>query len=143
MFSNARLSERRLPADARLPFDFTAGYVGYLGYEMKADCGADAAHRARTPDAMWIFADRMIAVDHETGLTYLLACHDGSDGLRRRGPRVGATRSPAGWRRWRHPPVSPSGPRLATRPRSARTPAAARPSGPRGPAGARSAELRG
>jgi para-aminobenzoate synthetase len=76
-----RLSERRLPADAGLPFDFTAGYVGYLGYEMKADCGADAAHRARTPDAMWIFADRMIAVDHETGLAYLLACHDGSDGL--------------------------------------------------------------
>jgi para-aminobenzoate synthetase len=75
-----RLSERRLPV-AGLPFDFTAGYVGYLGYEMKAECGADAAHRARTPDAMWIFADRMIAVDHETGLTYLLACHDGSDGL--------------------------------------------------------------
>jgi para-aminobenzoate synthetase len=76
-----RLSELRLQADAELPFNFTAGYVGYLGYEMKADCGADAAHRARTPDAMWIFADRLIAVDHETGLTYLLACHDGSDGM--------------------------------------------------------------
>jgi para-aminobenzoate synthetase len=76
-----RLSERRLQADVDLPFDFTAGYVGYMGYEMKADCGADAAHRARTPDAMWIFADRLIAVDHETGLVYLLACHDGSDGM--------------------------------------------------------------
>jgi para-aminobenzoate synthetase len=77
----ARLSELRMPADPRLPFAFTAGYVGYMGYEMKSDCGADAAHRARTPDAMWIFADRLIAVDHETGVTYLLACHDGSDGL--------------------------------------------------------------
>jgi para-aminobenzoate synthetase len=76
-----RLSELRMPADPALPFEFTAGYVGYVGYEMKADCGAGAAHCARTPDAMWIFADRMIAVDHETGVTYLLACHDGSDGL--------------------------------------------------------------
>jgi para-aminobenzoate synthetase len=73
-----RLSELRMPADPGLPFEFTGGYVGYFGYEMKADCGASAAHRARTPDAMWIFADRMIAVDHETGITYLLACHDGS-----------------------------------------------------------------
>jgi para-aminobenzoate synthetase len=77
----ARLSELRMPADPGLPFEFTAGYVGYMGYEMKADCGADAAYRARTLDAMWIFADRLIAVDHETGVTYLLACHDGSDGL--------------------------------------------------------------
>jgi para-aminobenzoate synthetase len=76
-----RLSERRLPGDTGLPFDFTAGYVGYFGYEMKADCGADAAHQAPTPDAMWMFADRMIAVDHETGLAYLLACHDGTDSL--------------------------------------------------------------
>jgi para-aminobenzoate synthetase len=76
-----RLSERGMPADPGLPFEFTTGYVGYFGYEMKADCGADVAHRARTPDAMWIFADRLIAVDHETGLVYLLACHDGSDSL--------------------------------------------------------------
>jgi para-aminobenzoate synthetase len=76
-----RLSELRMQADPGLPFDFTAGYVGYMGYEMKAHCGADVSHCARTPDAMWIFADHLIAVDHETGLTYLLACHDGSDGL--------------------------------------------------------------
>jgi para-aminobenzoate synthetase len=76
-----RLSELKLLTDPGLPFDFTAGYVGYFGYEMKADCGADAVHRPPTPDAMWIFADRLIAVDHETGITYLLACHDGSDSV--------------------------------------------------------------
>lgn len=76
-----RLGKRQLQADAELPFDFTAGYVGYFGYEMKADCGADAAHRAPTPDALWIFADRLIAVDHETGLSYLLAVHDGSNSM--------------------------------------------------------------
>ncbi|MEU5405535.1 aminodeoxychorismate synthase component I [Nocardia asteroides] len=56
-----------------LPFDFAGGYVGYLGYEVKADCGAAAAHRSPTPDAQWIFADRLIVVDHEAGRTYLLA----------------------------------------------------------------------
>ncbi|MFC4372580.1 aminodeoxychorismate synthase component I [Nocardia halotolerans] len=56
-----------------LPFDFAGGYVGYLGYEVKADCGARAAHRSPTPDAQWIFADRLIVVDHEAGRTHLLA----------------------------------------------------------------------
>ncbi|HEX6448012.1 MAG TPA: aminodeoxychorismate synthase component I [Trebonia sp.] len=86
-----RLAERRLAGDAAagvagaagLPFGFTGGYVGYFGYEMKADCGASAPHRAATPDAMWIFADRIVTVDHETGVTYLLAVHDGTDATRR------------------------------------------------------------
>ncbi|WP_278262688.1 aminodeoxychorismate synthase component I [Nocardia sp. AG03] len=56
-----------------VPFDFAGGYVGYLGYEVKADCGARAAHRSPTPDAQWIFADRLIVVDHEAGRTHLLA----------------------------------------------------------------------
>ncbi|GAB2510925.1 aminodeoxychorismate synthase component I [Nocardia heshunensis] len=56
-----------------VPFDFAGGYVGYLGYEMKADCGAQAVHRSPTPDAQWIFADRLIVVDHEAGRTHLLA----------------------------------------------------------------------
>src|SRR3954452_8114181 len=50
---------RHLSAD--LPFDFDCGFAGYLGYELKADCGADAAHRAATPDAAFVFADRLIA----------------------------------------------------------------------------------
>ncbi|MGW4248029.1 aminodeoxychorismate synthase component I [Nocardia sp. NPDC004722] len=56
-----------------VPFDFAGGYVGYLGYEMKADCGARAVHRSPTPDAQWLFADRLIVVDHEAGRTHLLA----------------------------------------------------------------------
>jgi para-aminobenzoate synthetase len=85
-----KLGERRLATrdDAGaalplpLPLPFTGGYVGYFGYEMKADCGADAAHAAPAPDAVWIFADRLVAVDHEAGRTYLLAIHDGTGGLR-------------------------------------------------------------
>ncbi|MFE9093595.1 aminodeoxychorismate synthase component I [Streptomyces sp. NPDC007264] len=70
-----RLRERRIP-DTDLPFDLTGGYVGYFGYELKAECGATARHTAETPDAVWMFADRVVAVDHQEGLTYLVAVHD-------------------------------------------------------------------
>ena len=59
-----------------LPFDHTCGYVGYFGYELKADCGATNAHRSPNPDAQWIFADRTVTVDHELGRTYLLALRE-------------------------------------------------------------------
>ncbi|MQY25740.1 chorismate-binding protein [Nocardia aurantia] len=56
-----------------VPFDFVGGYVGYLGYEVKADCGASAAHRSPTPDAVWVFADRLVVVDHHEARTHLIA----------------------------------------------------------------------
>jgi para-aminobenzoate synthetase len=71
------LHSRRVD-DPGLPLDFTCGYVGYFGYELKADCGSTAKHTAPTPDAYWIFADRMIAVDHQQGVTYLLCLTDGA-----------------------------------------------------------------
>ncbi|AVH24598.1 aminodeoxychorismate synthase [Nocardia cyriacigeorgica] len=77
-YLDRQLRERRIELPD-LPFDFTGGYVGYLGYEVKAECGAAAAHRARTPDAQWIFADRLVVVDHVAGRTHLLAL-TGSDG---------------------------------------------------------------
>lgn len=90
-----------------LPFDFACGYVGYLGYEVKADCGANAAHRASTPDAQWIFADRIVVVDHVGGRTHLLALTD---------PTPEALRAGADWLRdtreildalptWANPPT--------------------------------------
>jgi para-aminobenzoate synthetase len=61
------------PLAAELPFGFDCGFAGYFGYELKADCDGDAAHRAPTPDAAFVFADRLIAFDHEDGCTYLVA----------------------------------------------------------------------
>jgi para-aminobenzoate synthetase len=61
----------RLSTD--LPFDFDCGFAGYLGYELKADCGGDGAHRAATPDAAFVFAERLIAFDHQEHHTYLVA----------------------------------------------------------------------
>lgn len=61
----------------QLPFDFDCGFAGYFGYELKAECDGVAAHRAATPDAAFVFADRLIAFDHEEGRTYLLSLTDG------------------------------------------------------------------
>ncbi|MEU9980953.1 aminodeoxychorismate synthase component I [Streptomyces sp. NPDC050856] len=71
-FLDRRLRERAVPADAGLPFDFNLGYVGYLGYELKADAGSLTSHRARTPDAAFVFADRALVVDHAEEACYLL-----------------------------------------------------------------------
>ncbi|MDQ1647301.1 MAG: para-aminobenzoate synthetase [Cryptosporangiaceae bacterium] len=64
-----------------LPFEFALGWAGYLGYELKADCGGTAAHTSPTPDAAMIFADRALVFDHATGTTHLLAlAEDGEPG---------------------------------------------------------------
>lgn len=42
----------------QLPFDFWGGYVGYLGYELKAECGGDNVHQSPSPDAAMFLADR-------------------------------------------------------------------------------------
>ena len=62
---------------AELPFDFDCGVVGYLGYEVKADCGGTLVHRSSVPDAGFLFADRLIAVDHVEHCTYLVCLVDG------------------------------------------------------------------
>ncbi len=62
----------RAHAQPDLPFDFTCGWVGYFGYELKAALGGKAAHRSSTPDAAWLFADRVIVIDHQEHTAHLL-----------------------------------------------------------------------
>lgn len=45
-------------AAAALPFNFWGGFVGYLGYELKAECGGSNAFSSCTPDAALFRADR-------------------------------------------------------------------------------------
>ncbi|MFF8411237.1 aminodeoxychorismate synthase component I [Streptomyces omiyaensis] len=68
-----QLERRRVPVAPELPFEFNLGYVGYLGYELKAETTGDPAHRSPHPDAALLFADRAIALDHQEGCCYLLA----------------------------------------------------------------------
>ena len=54
------------------PGDFTLGWLGCLGYELKRETGGtDVA--ASTPDAALIFAGRAVVLDHAEGAIWLLA----------------------------------------------------------------------
>ena len=55
------------------------GYVGYLGYELKADCGSPNVHSSDLPDAAMMLANRVVAVDHTKGLTHVFALCRGED----------------------------------------------------------------
>ena len=72
------------PEDAAaLPFNFWGGLVGYLGYDLKAECGGGrqqhpaaalvgsaaeaAAAPGLAPDAAFFLADQLLAVDHHQG----------------------------------------------------------------------------
>jgi para-aminobenzoate synthetase len=60
------------PTGPRLPFDFTSGFVGYFGYELKRELDGARRHDADTPDAMWILADRFVAFDHAEQQVWLV-----------------------------------------------------------------------
>ncbi|CBI31471.3 unnamed protein product, partial [Vitis vinifera] len=62
-----------------LPFAFHGGYVGYLGYDLKVECGAAFnRHKSKTPDACFFFADNIVVIDHHYDDVYILSLHEGS-----------------------------------------------------------------
>jgi para-aminobenzoate synthetase len=63
--------------DPALPFDFYGGFVGYFGYELMAVTEQVPGHASAMADAMLLFVDRFLAVDHATGDLYLVALHQG------------------------------------------------------------------
>ena len=67
----AEMKRLRTPASG-LPFEFECGFAGWLGYELKAECGGEEPHESPLPDAAFVFADRMLAFDHAERRTYLL-----------------------------------------------------------------------
>lgn len=56
-----------------LPFDFSLGWVGYLGYELKTEVGSTNRHESSLPDATMMFLDRAVTIDHVESNVYLLA----------------------------------------------------------------------
>ncbi len=77
VFDYCRRELARLRANApELPFDFTCGFAGYLGYELKAECGGELVHRSPLPDAALLFCDRLIAFDHDERRVHLVALAD-------------------------------------------------------------------
>ncbi len=77
---NELLAARAAEPPPELDGLFCGGYVGYFGYELKALTGGVAAHDAPTPDALWIWANRFVVIDHDRDVTYLVAL-DGEEWL--------------------------------------------------------------
>jgi para-aminobenzoate synthetase len=71
-YLDAQLHRRQLDSPT-VTWDFDLGYVGFLGYELKAECGGRGSHPAPTPDAAMLFADRMLVVNHSAGPAFLVA----------------------------------------------------------------------
>ncbi|WP_426937411.1 aminodeoxychorismate synthase component I [Brevibacterium sp. LE-L] len=62
-----------------LPFDFRLGWVGYLGYELKAEVGSPNRRESELPDAVMMFLDRALVIDHDTDRIHLLALRQPDD----------------------------------------------------------------
>ncbi|CAB4300954.1 unnamed protein product [Prunus armeniaca] len=61
-----------------LPFDFHGGYIGYMGYSLKVECGAlSNRHKSGTPDACFFFADNLVVIDHSSNDVYVLSIDEG------------------------------------------------------------------
>jgi len=71
-FLKEELARRRCNSE-ELPFDFNCGFVGYFGYELKGQAGTTGKHSAAHPDAAFLFADRMIAFDHQESEAWILS----------------------------------------------------------------------
>ncbi len=71
---------RRACLVPEVELDFVGGYVGYFGYELLESSSAEALAESPTPDAYWMFCDRLIGFDHLTGRIWVL-CLDEAGGL--------------------------------------------------------------
>ena len=67
------LALHQIEPPAGIDRGLVGGWVDYLGYECKADCGARNQHRSDLPDAAFLFANRVVAVDHAKDRTFLFA----------------------------------------------------------------------
>jgi len=83
LFTYLRLAlADRFTCSPDLPVDFNGGYVGYFGYELKADCGGRAAQTSTHADATFMFVRRQIVFDHEQNEMYLVwlgGPHEGAE----------------------------------------------------------------
>ncbi|MGB8955777.1 MAG: aminodeoxychorismate synthase component I [Tumebacillaceae bacterium] len=71
-YLDEQMRRRATPTPEGLPFDFNLGYVGYIGYELKAETSGSRQHESEVPDAALLFADRMLVLDHLERKAYLL-----------------------------------------------------------------------
>jgi para-aminobenzoate synthetase len=73
------LVQRSLATPSGPAPDLLGGFVGYIGYECKADAGATNVHSSDVPDAVLMLANRLVAVDHVRRRTHLVAIPAGDE----------------------------------------------------------------
>ncbi|MEV6282195.1 aminodeoxychorismate synthase component I [Kribbella sp. NPDC051770] len=100
-----RLAARRTDGPPELADLFNGGYVGYFGYELKALTGGAAVHEAATPDALWIWANRFVVIDHDRDRSYLVAVHAPGDPDAARWLDTAAETTASWWMGWVDPPA--------------------------------------
>lgn len=60
-----------------LPFDFCGGFIGFIGYNLKVECGMTSnKHKSKMPDACLFFVDNLLVVDHSNNNVYILSLHN-------------------------------------------------------------------
>ncbi|WP_413248681.1 chorismate-binding protein [Sinomonas flava] len=67
------------PAVPGLDCGFALGWLGYLGYELKRECGGSDVD-AGLPDAQLLFAARAVVLDHANGEAWVLALESSEAG---------------------------------------------------------------
>lgn len=85
-FLEQRIKQKSISSSDELPFDFNLGYVGFLGYELKAETIGESAHQSanddthcvntKNYDAIFILATKLIVFDHLENKCYLLYLSD-------------------------------------------------------------------
>ncbi|SDC08023.1 aminodeoxychorismate synthase [Shouchella lonarensis] len=79
IFSYLKRQLHMLKSHDEWPFPFHCGYVGYFGYELKRECNnVTNIYQADTPDAAFLFADRMLVFDHVDEKMYAV-CFSGKE----------------------------------------------------------------
>jgi para-aminobenzoate synthetase len=77
-FLDGALRRTRVEAPP-LPFPFTGGYIGYFGYELKAECGAPNKHRSTMPDSVLLRVERFLVIDHQEQALYTVCLGDDAE----------------------------------------------------------------
>lgn len=68
-----QLGSFNMSSDPSLPFDFHLGYIGYLGYGLKADTSdVPDPVPSELPDARLLFLQRAVVFDHRDSRLYLM-----------------------------------------------------------------------
>lgn len=72
VYLEKRVADTKVSNTDAIPGPLKGGYVGFLGYEMKARCGLNSVHHSDMPDAVWVRCHNYVVVDHLLDEVYIV-----------------------------------------------------------------------